>query len=111
MSTYVHVERGQEGAPHKESISPQTRLIGFTTHAYSFHRLELLRSPHTPLSPDLIRATHARPLHPAAYASVPFGIVLVRVRVRSLLCTSVVFCLSQVGFDLVKILRNEYNNI
>ena len=29
-----------------------------------------------------IRATHARPLHPAALASVPFGIVLVRVRVR-----------------------------
>ena len=35
------------------------------------------------LSPDLIRATHARPLHPAALASVPFGIVLVRVRVLS----------------------------
>ena len=29
------------------------------------------------------RATHAHPLHPAALASVPYGIVLVRVRVRS----------------------------
>ena len=28
------------------------------------------------------RATHAHPLHPAALASVPYGIVLVRVRVR-----------------------------
>ena len=27
------------------------------------------------------RATHAHPLHPAALASVPYGIVLVRVRV------------------------------
>ena len=28
------------------------------------------------------RATHAHPLHPAALASVPYGIVLVRVRFR-----------------------------
>ena len=28
------------------------------------------------------RATHAHPLHPAALASVPYGIVLIRVRVR-----------------------------
>ena len=30
------------------------------------------------------RATHAHPLHPAALASVPYGIVLVRVRVLSI---------------------------
>ncbi len=43
----------------------------------------LLRLPHTsPFSPDLMRVTHAHPLHPAAQAFVPFGIVLVRVRVR-----------------------------
>ena len=30
------------------------------------------------------RATHAHPLHPAALASVPYGIVFVRVRVRVL---------------------------
>ena len=44
--------------------------------------LHFYARPTPPLSPDLIRATHARPLHPAALASVPFGIVLVRVRVR-----------------------------
>ena len=55
-----------------------------------FHNTRLLiQAPCTsalapPLSPDLIRATHARPLHPAALASVPFGIVLVRVRRRRL---------------------------
>ena len=43
--------------------------------------LHFCARPTPPLSPDLIRATHARPLHPAALASVPFGIVLVRVRV------------------------------
>ena len=42
------LDQSPRGAPHKESISPQTRLIGFTTHAYSFKRLALLRSPHTP---------------------------------------------------------------
>jgi aspartate/methionine/tyrosine aminotransferase len=35
---------------------------------------------HTTLSSDRIRATHARPLHPAALAFVPSGIVLVRER-------------------------------
>ena len=76
------LDQSPRGAPHKESISPHTRLIGFTTHAYSFKRLALLRSPHTPLSLDLIRAPLARPLLPAALASVSFGFVLVRVRVR-----------------------------
>ena len=37
--------------------------------------------PLTPLSTLTARATLARPLHPAALASVPSGIVLVRVRV------------------------------
>ena len=39
-------------------------------------------APTPPFSPDLMRITHARPLNPAALAFVPFGIVLVRVRVR-----------------------------
>ena len=38
------------------------------------------------------RATHAHPLHPAALASVPYGIVLVRVR----------FVLSIYGIFIVK---------
>ena len=42
------LDQSPRGAPHKESIYPQTRLIGFTTHAYLFKRLALLRSPHTP---------------------------------------------------------------
>ena len=58
-------------------------LTGFTIHAYSFKRLALPRLPDTsPFSPDLMRITHAHPLNPAAMAFVPFGIVLVRVRVR-----------------------------
>ena len=71
------------GAPHKESISPQTR-------PNRLHNPRLLiQAPCTsalaqnlPFSPDLMRITHARPLNPAALAFVPFGIVLVRVRVR-----------------------------
>ena len=34
-------------------------------------------------SPDYSRATHTRPLHPEALASVSFGVVLARVRVRT----------------------------
>ena len=36
-----------------------------------------------PLSTPTARATHARPLHPVALASVPSGILLVQVRVRA----------------------------
>ena len=39
------------------------------------------RSPMPPLSKLTARATHARPLLPAALASVPYGFILVRVRV------------------------------
>ncbi len=53
------------GAPHKGTISPQT--TSFTTHAYLFKRFTLLRLPYTsPLLPNLMRITHARPLNPAA---------------------------------------------
>ena len=44
------LDQSPRGAPHKESISPQTRLIGFTAHAYLSKRLSLLRSPHIPPS-------------------------------------------------------------
>ena len=54
-----------------------------------FNRLALVRLPSTsPFSPDLIRVTHARPLNPAALAFVPFGLVLVRVRVQQLFLIS-----------------------
>ena len=38
--------------------------------------------PIPPLSTPTARAMHAPPLHPAALASVPYGVVLVRVRDR-----------------------------
>ncbi len=44
-------------------------------------------------SPDLMRVTHAHPLNPAALAFVPFGIVLVRVRVPFLNAPPVPFTL------------------
>jgi len=42
-----------------------------------------VRGLHYPLYDSDLRATHARTLLPAALASVSFGFVLVRVRVRS----------------------------
>ena len=42
------------------------------------------RSPMPPLSTLTARATHALPLHPAEFPSVPYGIVIVQVRVRVL---------------------------
>ena len=55
------------------------------THTHPPKRLAHPRSPIPPLSTLTSRATHAQdtrtPLHPAALASVPYGVVLVRVRV------------------------------
>ncbi len=75
------------GAPHKESISQQTRPS-------RLHNTRLLIQapfalpclpPIPPLfPPDHMRVTHAHPFNPAAWAFVPFGIVLVRFRVREL---------------------------
>jgi hypothetical protein len=67
-----------------------------TKHALTANRLHNPRlliqapctsafAPYLPFSPDLMRVTHAHPLKPAALAFVPFVIVLVRVRVRSIL--------------------------
>ena len=39
----------------------------------------------SPLSPDLMRVTHARPLNPAELAFVPFEVVLIRLLVLALL--------------------------
>ena len=82
----VRLDQSPRGAPHKESISPQTRL-----HRLHYTHL-LIQAPctsafalHLPPIPDPTRTSHvknARPLNPAALAFVPFGIVLVRVRVR-----------------------------
>ena len=69
--------------PATDKIRQYNSQAGFTTNAYSFERFALLRLPHTtPFSPGLMRVTHAHPLNPAALAFVPFGVVLVRVRVR-----------------------------
>ena len=59
-----------------------TRPNRLHTHTHSPRRLSHPRSPMPPLSTLTARATHARPLLPAALASVPYGFVLVRVRVR-----------------------------
>ena len=53
-------------------------------HTHSPKRLAHPRSPMPPLSTLTARATHAHPLLPAALASVPYGLVLVRVRVLPL---------------------------
>ena len=58
-------------------------------------------------SAPLIRATHARPLHPAALTYVSFGIVLVRVRVENIHTCSVSF-----GIILVRVrVRVRVENI
>ena len=65
----------------KRASDPTTRPNRLHTHTYSPKRLAHPRSPMLPLSTLTARATHALPLHPAALASVPYGIVLVSVRV------------------------------
>jgi hypothetical protein len=58
-------------------------FVKLHTHTHSPKRLAHPRPPIPPLSTLTARATHARPLDPAAMASVPSGIIiLVRVRVR-----------------------------
>ena len=53
------------------------------THTHSPKRLAHPRSPMPSLSALTARATHARPLLPAELASVPYGLVLVRVRTKT----------------------------
>ena len=78
----------QPGEHHtKKEFSPQTR-------PNRLHNTRLLiqapctsaLAPHLPFSPDLMRVTYACPLDIAALAFVPFGIALVRVRVRGVGC-------------------------
>jgi hypothetical protein len=57
------------------------RQFGDQTCSVAFRLSTKACSPIPPLSSLTARATLARPLHPAALASVPSGIVLVRVRV------------------------------
>ena len=69
----------------RESISPQTRLYRLqNTHLLIQAPCAFALALHLPPSPipDLTRTSRARPPNPAALAFVPFGIVLVRVRVR-----------------------------
>jgi len=69
----------RRGSHRRMRIRSRRRLRRpWPTHSSALH---FCARPTPSLSPDLIRATHARPLHPAALASVPFGFVLVRVRV------------------------------
>jgi hypothetical protein len=66
----------------QKASDPTTRPNRLHTHTHSTKCLAHPRSPIPPLSTLTARETLARPLHPAALASVPSGIVLVRVRVR-----------------------------
>ena len=68
----------------KEASDSKTCPNRLHTHTHPPRRLAHPRSPMPPLLTLTARATHALPLHPAALASVPHGIVLVRVRVRVL---------------------------
>ena len=73
-----------EAPQQRRPLTPQHALIGFTpTPTHPLKRLAHPRSHIPPLSTLTARATHARPLLPAALASVPYRFVLVRVRVRS----------------------------
>ena len=68
----------------KKAFLHKHALTGFTpqptpTHSSALHFRVCPKPPLFP--PDLMRVTHAHPLNPAALAFVPFGVVLVRVRV------------------------------
>ena len=65
----------------KKASDFTTRPNRLHTHAHLPRRLAHPRSSMPPLSTLPARATHALPLHPAALASVPYGVVLVRVRI------------------------------
>ena len=65
-----------------ENLSGE-RMVSYFRIVHTYHN----QAPYTTAlvyAPSHLteRATHAHPLHPAALASVPYGIVLVRVRVR-----------------------------
>jgi len=79
-----HRRGGPVSAAVQCSITALPRQAAFLLfHTHPPKRLAHPRLPIPPLSTLTSRATHAHPttLHPAALASVPYGIVLVRVRV------------------------------
>ena len=63
-------------------MKPVIRRACAHNHTHPPKRLAHPRSPMPPLSTLTAHATHARPLHPATLASVPYGILLVQFRVR-----------------------------
>ena len=64
------------GYSHRSCFAPAAFTLTYTGKADRLATLIVC----TPLSTLTARATHALPLYPAALASVPYGIVLVRVR-------------------------------
>ena len=66
----------------KKASDSTARLNRLHTHTYSPKRLAHPRSPMPPLSALTTRAAHVRPHLTAALASVPYGVLLVLVRVR-----------------------------
>ena len=67
----------------KRASDPTTRHNRLHTHTHSPRRLAHPRSPMPPLSTLTARAAHTPLLRPAALASVPYAIMLARVRVRA----------------------------
>ena len=67
----------------KRASVSTTRPNRLHTHTHSPKRLAHPRSPMPPPSALTARATHARPLLPAVLVLVPYGFVLVRVRVSA----------------------------
>jgi hypothetical protein len=75
----------RRGAPQQRgplTSDSTTRPNWLHTHTHSPKRLAYPRSPIPPLSTLTARAALEPPFYPAALASVPSGIVIVRVRVR-----------------------------
>ena len=71
-----------EGTTTKKASDSTKRPNRLHTHSHSPKRLAHPRSPMPPLSVLTASATHAHPLNPAALASVPCEVALVRVRAR-----------------------------
>ena len=63
---------------HLSTNTPSSASLHTPTHPSALH---FRACPTPPPIPDLTRTSRARPLNPAALAFVPFGVVLVRVRV------------------------------
>ena len=79
--SYLNLEFQEAIIPGESALEKQ-EISASNTHTYHNQAPYTTALAHAP-SHLTERATHAHPLHPEALASVPHGIVLVRVRVRA----------------------------